>query len=37
MKIVEWHWVKAHNGNAENEEVDKLARDFAKNISHRVV
>ena len=37
MKIVEWHWVKAHNGNAENEEVDKLARDFAKNISHRIV
>ena len=33
MKRVEWHWVKAHNGNPQNEEVDKLARDFAKNIS----
>lgn len=22
---VEWHWVKAHNGHAENERVDALA------------
>lgn len=23
---IEWHWVKAHNGNKYNEEADKLAR-----------
>jgi ribonuclease HI len=22
---IEWHWVKAHNGHAENERVDELA------------
>ena len=27
---VEWHWVKAHAGNALNEEVDALAKDAAK-------
>lgn len=29
MNIVNWHWVKAHNGNKYNEMVDKLARDRA--------
>jgi ribonuclease HI len=33
MKKVEWRWVKAHNGNPLNEEVDKLARDCAKKVS----
>jgi ribonuclease HI len=23
---ISWHWVKAHNGHAENERVDELAR-----------
>lgn len=31
--MIEWKWVKAHNGNAQNEAVDKLARDCAKNLS----
>ncbi|WP_370545296.1 ribonuclease HI [Glaciecola sp. MH2013] len=26
---VEWHWVKGHSGQAENEEVDDLAREAA--------
>jgi ribonuclease HI len=26
MNTVEWVWVKAHNGDPKNEEVDKLAR-----------
>tara|TARA_Y100000389_G_scaffold105958_1_gene102832 strand:+ start:794 stop:1228 length:435 start_codon:yes stop_codon:yes gene_type:complete len=26
LRLVEWVWVKAHNGNPKNEEVDKLAR-----------
>lgn len=26
---VNWHWVKAHSGHPENEEVDDLARDAA--------
>lgn len=26
---IEWVWVKAHNGNAMNEKVDRLARDTA--------
>ena len=30
MKEVQWKWVKAHNGNPLNEEVDKLARESAK-------
>ena len=30
MKCVEWCWVKAHSGNLQNEEVDKLARESAK-------
>ena len=33
LKVVEWKWVKAHNGNPKNEEVDKLARDCANNLS----
>ena len=33
LKVVEWRWVKAHNGDPRNEEADKLARDSAKNIS----
>jgi len=33
LKDVQWKWVKAHNGNPLNEEVDKLARSCAeKNI-----
>lgn len=24
---ITWHWVKGHNGHAENERVDTLARD----------
>lgn len=24
---ITWHWVKGHNGHAENERVDALARD----------
>ena len=31
--IIEWKWVKAHNGNRQNEAVDKLARECAKNLS----
>lgn len=26
---VSWHWVKGHNGHAENERVDRLASDAA--------
>ena len=33
LKVVEWRWVKAHNGDPRNEEADKLARESAKNIS----
>ena len=33
IKMIEWKWVKAHNGNPKNEEVDKLARECAKNLS----
>jgi|TARA_B100002019_G_scaffold129154_1_gene111102 ribonuclease HI len=29
MDSIEWIWVKAHNGNPKNEEVDKLARELA--------
>ena len=28
---VEWHWVKAHNGHAENERADQLASAEAEN------
>ena len=33
LRLVEWKWVKAHNGNPKNEEVDKLARDSANKLS----
>ena len=33
IKIIEWKWVKAHNGTPQNEAVDKLARECAKNLS----
>jgi ribonuclease HI len=29
---VEWRWVKAHNGHPQNERVDTLAREQAKNV-----
>ena len=32
IKMIEWHWVRAHNGNPQNEAVDALARECAKNI-----
>ena len=31
--ILEWKWVKAHSGIPQNELVDTLARNCAKNIS----
>ena len=31
--MIEWKWVKAHNGNPLNEAVDKLARTSAKILS----
>jgi len=31
LKVVEWRWVKAHNGDPKNEEADTLARESAKN------
>jgi ribonuclease HI len=33
IKVIEWKWVKAHNGHPQNEAVDRLARECAKNIS----
>ena len=33
LTMIEWKWVKAHNGNPQNEAVDKLARECAKNLS----
>ena len=33
-KIIEWNWVKAHNGDEYNELVDKLAREEAKNMKN---
>lgn len=30
---VRWHWVKGHDGHAENERVDKLACDAARRVS----
>lgn len=33
IKMIEWKWVKAHNGNLQNEAVDRLARECAKNLS----
>jgi ribonuclease HI len=28
---IEWHWVKGHNGDADNERADQLASDAALN------
>ena len=36
MKIVEWRWVKAHNGNYQNELVDKLARSTAQEFQNNL-
>ena len=33
IQIIEWKWVKAHNGNHQNEMVDKLARECAEKLS----
>lgn len=33
MKMIEWRWVKAHNGHPLNEAVDTLARECAKKLS----
>ena len=33
IKMIEWKWVKAHNGNPQNEAVDRLARECANNLS----
>jgi ribonuclease HI len=33
MEIVEWKWVKAHNGNPQNEAVDAYARECANILS----
>ncbi|MDR2012228.1 MAG: ribonuclease HI [Rhodanobacter sp.] len=32
---VRWHWVKGHAGHAENERVDRLARDAAHEFAHK--
>ena len=32
LRTVNWKWVKAHNGNPKNEEVDKLAYEAAGGI-----
>jgi ribonuclease HI len=31
---VRWHWVRGHDGHAENERVDQLARDAALKIKN---
>ena len=36
LNLVEWRWVKAHNGNPKNEEVDKLARQSAETIKNNL-
>ena len=36
LNLVEWEWVKAHNGNPKNEEVDKLARHSAETIKKNI-
>ena len=28
--MIEWRWVKAHNGDPKNEEVDKLEKSFRR-------
>lgn len=30
---ISWHWVKAHNGHAENERVDTIARESIRELS----
>lgn len=30
---VSWHWVKAHNGNVDNECVDQMAQQAAREVS----
>lgn len=32
---IEWNWVKAHNGNVENERADALARQEAKGLASK--
>ena len=32
---VQWHWTRGHSGHAENEQVDKLARQAALDIAER--
>jgi len=34
---VNWHWVKGHDGHAENERVDKLASDAAEAIAREPI
>ena len=29
LKVIDWKWVKAHNGDPKNEEVDTLAYEAA--------
>ena len=29
---IDWRWVKGHSGHAENERVDRLAREAMKNM-----
>ena len=29
---IQWHWLKGHNGNPQNEECDRLAREEIDNI-----
>lgn len=31
---VDWHWVRGHSGHAENERVDRLAREQAEGVVH---
>jgi ribonuclease HI len=33
MDIIDWKWVKAHNGNPQNEAVDAYARECANILS----
>jgi ribonuclease HI len=31
LHTIRWHWVRAHNGHAENERVDQLATAAMRN------